>query len=58
MYNSQNSLPRKNYGIRNTHKCNKCGKEFHFTKVPFLVICSGCKELLHSEDIIEIDYDN
>lgn len=54
MYNSGNSGPRKGFGQSNTHKCAKCGHEMRFDKMPFMVECSRCGEVLFEKDLIVI----
>jgi len=54
MYNADNSKPRKGFGLKPTHKCPKCGNETHQDKLPFLIVCSRCKEVVKGEELISI----
>ena len=54
MYNESNSTPRKGFGQNNTHKCPKCEHEMRFSKLPFMIECSNCREPIMGDELIEI----
>ena len=54
MHNSENSKPRNGFGQSNTHKCPKCGHGMRFSKLPFMVECSNCREPIFGSELVEI----